>query len=160
MCASGTGHAVIVPFSPVNVAIHRHQFTVPSCLAASARIQLWNRHKIVQNSRAHEVSLVSEFSTFFITHSASTPERLLASSLLHISAVHVVSEGSVGVLRFGGRILDQTKAPGFHYVLPVISQLTEVPVNVRTCVAWHSRVDVVRDARFYCVLSSIHGYVP
>ena len=48
------------------------------------------------------------------------------------SAVQVVGEGSVGVLRFGGRVLGKTKAPGFHFVLPFLYELTEVPVNVRT----------------------------
>lgn len=47
-------------------------------------------------------------------------------------ALQVVGEGSVGVVRFGGRILEQTKAPGFHFVLPLLYELTEVPVNVRT----------------------------
>lgn len=44
----------------------------------------------------------------------------------------MVGEGSVGVLRFGGKILDKTKAPGFHFVLPFLYELTEAPVNVRT----------------------------
>ena len=47
-------------------------------------------------------------------------------------ALQVVKEGSVGVLRFGGRLLDETKPPGFHYVLPFFYELSEVSVNVRT----------------------------
>eukprot|EP00752_Nemacystus_decipiens_P014764 g13145.t1 len=52
--------------------------------------------------------------------------------LLSPFAVQVVGEGSVGVLRFGGRVLDKTKDPGFHFVLPYFYELAEVPVNVRT----------------------------
>eukprot|EP00903_Cladosiphon_okamuranus_P020825 g19125.t2 len=52
--------------------------------------------------------------------------------LLSPLAVQVVGEGSVGVLRFGGRVLDKTKAPGFHFVVPFLYELAEVPVNVRT----------------------------
>lgn len=46
--------------------------------------------------------------------------------------MQVVREGSVGVLRLGGRLLDETKPPGFHYVLPFFYELSEVSVNVRT----------------------------
>ncbi|CAM9438366.1 unnamed protein product [Pylaiella littoralis] len=52
--------------------------------------------------------------------------------LLSPYAVQVVGEGSVGVLRFGGKILDKTKAPGFHFVVPFFHEVTEAPVNVRT----------------------------
>lgn len=38
----------------------------------------------------------------------------------------------MGVLRFGGRLLDETKPPGYHFVLPLLYELTEAPVNVRT----------------------------
>ncbi|CAM9931579.1 unnamed protein product [Scytosiphon promiscuus] len=52
--------------------------------------------------------------------------------LLSPYAIQAVGEGSVGVLRFGGRLLDETKKPGYHFVLPLLYDLTEAPVNVRT----------------------------
>ncbi|CAN0390718.1 unnamed protein product, partial [Hapterophycus canaliculatus] len=48
------------------------------------------------------------------------------------AAIQAVGEGSVGVVRFGGRILQETKKPGYHYVLPFLYELTEARVNVRT----------------------------
>ncbi|CAB1100295.1 unnamed protein product [Ectocarpus sp. CCAP 1310/34] len=52
--------------------------------------------------------------------------------LLSPYAIKSVGEGSVGVLRFGGKVLDEIKAPGYHFVLPFLYELIEVPVNVRT----------------------------
>ncbi|CAM9857789.1 unnamed protein product [Ectocarpus sp. 4 AP-2014] len=52
--------------------------------------------------------------------------------LLSPYAIQSVGEGSVGVLRFGGKVLDEIKAPGYHFVLPFLYKLIEVPVNVRT----------------------------
>ncbi|CAM9356521.1 unnamed protein product [Ectocarpus fasciculatus] len=52
--------------------------------------------------------------------------------LLSPYAIQSVGEGSVGVLRFGGKVLDEVKTPGYHFVLPLLYELIEVPVNVRT----------------------------
>lgn len=36
------------------------------------------------------------------------------------------------MLRFGGKVLDEIKTPGYHFILPLLYELVEVPVNVRT----------------------------